>query len=167
MTGGEAAPTIETPLLYLEDLERGRVFTGGSYVMDERRMKEFAAEFDPQHFHLDHESARESLFGGLAASGWHTAAASMRMLAEANLPIAGGLIGMGGEIAWPRATRPGDRLRLVGEILDVRPSASKPDRGIVTVRLTTLNQDDLPVQIFTVKMVAFRRDGNSRDASKQ
>jgi len=96
--------------LYLDDLAVGQRFTSGFYVMEEKRIKEFAAEFDPQPFHLDEVAAEASIFRGLSASGWHTAAAAMRMLVTGGLPFANGLIGLGGEIAWPRPTRPGDTL---------------------------------------------------------
>src|SRR5271165_4857900 len=102
---------------YLEDLHVGQRFTSGLYQMDEDRMKEFAAEFDPQPFHLDETAAQGSIFRGLAASGWHTAAATMRLLVG-SLPLAGGMIGLGGEITWPRPTRPGDTLRVDSEILE-------------------------------------------------
>jgi acyl dehydratase len=125
--------------------------------MEAGGIKEFAAQFDPQPFHLDEDAARASLFGGLAASGWHTAAATMRMLVESGPQFANGMIGLGGEIAWPRPTRPGDRLRVEGEVLEVRPSRSKPDQGIILMRLTTLNQNGEAVQVFTVKVLAFRR----------
>jgi acyl dehydratase len=125
--------------------------------MDEARIKAFAAEFDPQPFHLDEAAGRASLFGGLVASGWHTAAATMRLLATGGLPFANGSIGLGGEIAWPRPTRPGDTLRVESEILAISPSRSKPNQAIVTVRSTTLNQEDLPVYILTAKILSFRR----------
>src|SRR5580700_10736324 len=117
--------------LYLEDLHVGQRFTSGSYQMDADGIKAFAAEFDPQPFHLDEAAARATIFGGLAASGWHTAAATMRLLVTGGLPFATGLIGLGGEISWPRPTRPGDTLRVECEILDILPSRSKPNQAIV------------------------------------
>jgi len=143
--------------LYLEDLRAGQRFTSGVYHMDETRIKAFAAEFDPQPFHLDESAAEASIFRGLCASGWHTAAVAMRLLVAGGLPLANGIIGMGGEIAWPRPTRPGDTLRVESEILEVRPSRSKPNQGIVTVRNTTLNQNGEPVYEFTAKVLVFRR----------
>ena len=98
--------------LYLEDLHVGQRFTSGSYLMEKARIREFAAEFDPQPFHLDESAAGETIFRGLAASGWHTAAVTMRLLVTGGLPFANGIIGLGGEVAWPRPTRPGDTLRL-------------------------------------------------------
>jgi acyl dehydratase len=143
--------------LYLEDLHVGQQFTSGPYLMQKDRIKEFAAEFDPQPFHLDESAAAESIFRGLAASGWHTAAATMHLLVTGGLPLANGIIGLGGEIAWPRPTRPGDTLRVESEVVEISPSRSKPNQGIVTVRNTTFNQDREPVYIFTVKILVFRR----------
>lgn len=143
--------------LYLEDLRVGQQFTSLTYLMEESRIKAFAAEFDPQPFHLDEAAAEASVFGGLIASGWHTAAVTMRLLATGGLPVANGLIGLGGEIAWPRPTRPGDRLRVESEILEIVPSRSRPTQGIVTVRSTTLNQNEEPVYTFTAKILAFKR----------
>jgi acyl dehydratase len=143
--------------LYLEDLQVGQRFTSGTYLMDEGRIKAFAAEFDPQPFHLDEAAAQASVFRGLAASGWHTAAVAMRLLVTGGLPFANGIIGAGGEIAWPKPTRPGDTLRVESEILEIVPSRSKPNQAFVTVRMTTLNQNQEPVYIFTAKLLAFKR----------
>lgn len=143
--------------LYLEDLHVGQQFTSGSYLMEKDRIKEFAAEFDPQPFHLDESAAGESIFRGLAASGWHTAAVTMRLLVSDGLPLANGIIGLGGEIAWPRPTRPGDTLRVESEIVDISPSRSKPNQAIVTVRSTTFNQNRESVYLFTAKVLVFRR----------
>jgi acyl dehydratase len=144
--------------LYLEDLHVSQRFTSDSYRMDQDRMKAFAAEFDPQPFHLDETAAQACIFRGLAASGWHTAAVAMRLLVTGGLPLAGGLVGLGGEIAWPRPTRAGDTLRVESEIIEILPSRSKPNQGIVTVRNTTLNQNGEPVYVFTAKILAFRRN---------
>ena len=143
--------------LFLEDLHVGQKFTSGTYRMDESRIKAFAAEFDPQPFHLDDAAARQSVFHGLAASGWHTAAATMRLLVTSGLPFAGGLVGLGGEIAWARPTRPGDTLRVDSEILAIVPSRSKPNQAVVTVRSITVNQNGEEVQAMTTKILAFKR----------
>jgi acyl dehydratase len=143
--------------LYLEDLKVGQRFLSGSHVMEESRIKSFAEEFDPQPFHLDEAAAQASVFRGLAASGWHTAAVAMRLLVTGGLPIANGLIGAGGEIAWPRPTRPGDTLRVESEIVEIAPSRSKPNQGIVTVKNTTLNQNGEPVYLFTSRILVFKR----------
>jgi len=143
--------------LFLEDLQVGQRFSSGEYQMTAERMKAFAAEFDPQPFHLDEAAADSSIFNGLAASGWHTAAATMRLLVTSGLPLANGLIGLGGEIAWPRPTRAGDTLRVESEIVEIRPSRSKPNQGVVSVKNITRNQHGEEVQIFTAKLLVFRR----------
>lgn len=143
--------------LYLDDLQVGQRFTSGAYVMEGARIKEFAAEFDPQPFHLDESAAEASVFKGLAASGWHTAAVSMRLLVSGGLPLANGLVGFGGEIAWPQPTRPGDILRVESEIIGITPSRSKPDQGTVTVQSTTLNQHGETVYKLTAKLLVPRR----------
>jgi acyl dehydratase len=145
-----------TPL-YLDDLEVGRRFASGSVTVEEAAIKAFATQFDPQPFHLDETAARASVLGGLAASGWHTAALTMRLLVDGGAPIAGGVVGAGGEIAWPRPTRPGDVLTVESEVLAVTPSRSRPNRGMVTLRSTTLNQHGEAVQILTAKLVVPRR----------
>jgi acyl dehydratase len=143
--------------LYLEDLSVGQRFTSPRHTVDEAQIKAFAGQFDPQPFHLDDETARQTLFAGLAASGWHTAAITMRLLVDGGAPIAGGIIGAGGEVAWPRPTRPGDTLTVHTEVLDITPSRSRPDRGMVTVRSETVNQRGEPVQVLTAKLVVPRR----------
>ena len=135
----------------------GQKFTSGTCEMTEERIKAFAIEFDPQPFHLDEAAAQASVFQGLAASGWHTAAVAMRLLITGGLPFASGAVGLGGEIEWPRPTRPGDILHVESEIVELIPSRSKPNQGIVRVRNTTLNQKSEPVQIFTAKILAFKR----------
>jgi len=142
---------------YLDDLRVGQRFSSGTYTMDEAEIQRFAAEYDPQPFHLDDAAARDTLFGGLAASGWHTACTMMRLIVGGGLPIAGGIIGTGGELLWTRPVRPGDTLRVECEVLEITPSRSKPDRGAVTVRCVTLNQNDEMVQSFTPKLVVPRR----------
>ena len=142
---------------YLDDLRVGQRFAGGSQAVDAAEIKAFARQFDPQPFHLDEEAAKGTLFAGLAASGWHTASITMRLLVEGGAPIAGGVIGAGGEINWPRPTRPGDILRVESEILEITPSRSRPDRGMITLRTETRNQRDEVVQILTAKVVVPRR----------
>lgn len=145
-----------TAKLYLDDLTMGQRFVSSSLSLDAQQIKGFARYYDPQPFHLDEAAARASIFEGLAASGWHTAAISMRLTVEC-LPIAGGLIGAGGEINWPRPTRPGDTLTVHIEVTDIRVSRSKPDRGIVTLRNETRNQHGEAVQVFVSTMVVPRR----------
>ena len=150
------APSSPT-LLYLDDLVVGQRFASGTYAIDANQITTFAREFDPQPFHLDEEAATKSMFGGLAASGWHTAGITMRLTVQGGLPLAGGFIGAGGEINWPTPTRPGDVLQVQSEIVEIRPSRSKPDRGIVTFRSETRNQRGEVVQVFTGKLVVPRR----------
>jgi len=142
--------------LYLEDLYVGQCFTSAPHPLDAEQIKRFAAEYDPQPFHLDEEAAKDSIFGGLAASGWHTAAMTMRMLVD-SVPLADGLIGAELQLAWPRPTRPGMILQLFAEVVDIRPSRSKPDMAIVTMRNETRDQDGEVLQLFTVKMPVFKR----------
>ena len=149
-------PEGRTPL-YLEDLEAGQRFVSEPATVDRDAITAFAAQFDPQPFHLSDAAARETLFEGLAASGWHTAAITMRLLVTSGPPIAGGIIGGGGEIAWPKPTRPGDVLRVESEVLEVKPSRSRPERGMVTMRSTTLNQRGEAVQTLTAKLIVPRR----------
>ncbi len=153
-----------TPRLYLEDLSVGQRFESARHLMTTEDIKRFASAYDPQPFHLDEAAAEKSLFGALAASGWHTGAVTMRLLVEGGAPIAGGVIGAGGEIAWPRPTRPGDELQVFSEVMEIAPSRSKPDRGIVTVRSETRNQRGEVVQILTSRLVVPRRPAESAPA---
>ena len=144
---------------FLEDFAVGQTFAGARRIrVDEAQIKTFATEFDPQPFHLDHEAALRSIFRGLAASGWHTAAITMRLLVESELKPAGGIVGAGfEELRWPRPVRPGDELRVESEVLDIRPSRSRPQQGLVKMRTTTFNQSDEPVQIMVANLLVPRR----------
>ena len=144
--------------LYLEDFSVGQTFESPSMVVTADAIKAYAAQFDPQPFHIDETTAANTFFKGLAASGWHTASMTMRLLVDGGLPIAGGIIGAGVEdIRWPHAVRPGDTLRLVSEVLEMRPSKSRPEQGLVKVRTTTFNQNSEPVQIMTSNLVVQRK----------
>jgi len=143
--------------LFLDDLFVGQRFTSGTHTIDEAQIKAFALQFDPQPFHIDEAKAKDTLFGGLAASGWHTAAITMRLNVETGLPFAGGLIGAGGEINWPAPTRPGDTLHVESEVLEIIPSRSKPDRGIAVVLSSTINQHGEVVQNLKAKLVLQRK----------
>ena len=147
---------------YLEDFAVGQTFGSGRLRIEKQRIETFAAEFDPQPFHLDEQAARNTLFGGLAASGWHTAALSMRLLVESELKPAGGIIGAGfDELRWPRPVRPDDELRVESEVLEVRPSQSRPNQGLLKLRMTTLNQNGEAVQVAIGFLLVQRRpDGN-------
>jgi acyl dehydratase len=143
---------------YLEDFEVGQKFGSSTLQVNEDGIKRFAAQFDPQPFHLDDAAARASIFGGLAASGWHTAALTMRLLVGSDVKPAGGIVGAGfDEFRWPRPVRPGDELRIEAEVLEVRPSKSRPEQGMIKLRTTTLNQRNEPVQVSVGNLVVPRR----------
>ena len=143
--------------LYLEDIFVGQRFVTGTHALTADAIKAFGRDYDPQSFHTDEEAAKDSFFGGLAASGWHTAAITMRLQIESGPPIAGGMIGAGGEIAWPKPTRPGDVLHVESEITEVRPSKSRPERGFATLKSETKNQNGDVLQSLTVKLLVWRR----------
>ena len=143
---------------YLEDFTVGQTFGSGRLKVDKDQIKAFAAEFDPQPFHLDENAARDSIFSGLVASGWHTAALTMRLLVESEIAPEGGIVGAGfDEFRWPRPVRPGDELRIESEVLEVRASRSRPLQGLIKLRTTTLNQMDEAVQIQIANLVVPRR----------
>jgi acyl dehydratase len=143
--------------LYLEDLYVGRRFISAEHSIDESQIKAFAAAFDPQPFHVDDVAAAKTIFGGLIASGWHTAAITMR-LNVGSLPIAGGIIGLGGDLSWPKPVRPGDVLHVESEVVEATPSRSRPDRGTVVLRSETRNARGEVVQATTVKLFVPRRE---------
>ena len=142
--------------LYLEDLKVGDTWTSREVVMTADSIKAFAKDYDPQPFHLDEDAAKDTFFQGLAASGWHTACTTMRLLVEM-LPLADGLIGAEANLRWPAPTRAGDTLHVVAKITDIKPSRSKPDRAIVSWQIDTLNQNGDCAQSFGCKMLVFRR----------
>ncbi len=143
--------------IYLDDLAVGDVFVSEEHPLDAEQIVRFATQFDPQPFHTDAEAARNTFFEGLAASGWHTAAITMKLLVQ-SLPLSRGVIGAGGEISWPRATRPGDVLKVTSTVLEVLPSRSKPDRGFVVVESLTRNQQGEVCQKLVSKVLCFRKD---------
>jgi acyl dehydratase len=144
---------------YLEDFAVGQKFGSGRLRVDGERALAFAAEFDPQPFHLDEAAARRSIFGGLTVSGWHTAAMTMRLLVETELKPAGGIVGAGlDELRWLRPVRPGDELHAECEVIEVRESKSRPEQGLIKLRTTTLNQHDKPVMVHVVNLVVPRRN---------
>ncbi|MGE8706197.1 MAG: MaoC family dehydratase [Achromobacter sp.] len=148
--------THKPPLIYLEDLSVGDVFVSKTHALDAAQIIAFASQFDPQPFHLDPDAARDTLFQGLAASGWHTAALTMKLLVE-SFPVARGVIGAGAEVIWPQPTRPDDVVKVTSTVLSITPSRSKPDRAIVVVESVTSNQRDEALQKLTSKVVVFRR----------
>lgn len=156
--------TVETPTknqtteLALEDLAMGQVFHSGFHTVDTQEIKSFAAKYDPQPFHLDEDLARSSFFGELVASGWLTVGISMRLLVEST-PILGGLIGASAEMSWKKPVRPGDTLHVETEVLEIKPSRTRPERGIASLRSTTLNQNGEVVLLLTTRIVVPRRQG--------
>jgi acyl dehydratase len=151
--------------MYLEDLAVGQTFRSETLKVEPERLKAFAAEFDPQPFHMDEAAAGGSLFGGLVASGWHTAAITMGLMVRSEFRIVGGLIGLGVEaIRWPRPVYPGDVLHVESEIMEVRPSQGNPTRGVVRVRNTTLNQDGQPVMVQVASLIVPRRPATGGEA---
>jgi acyl dehydratase len=145
---------------YLEDYAVGQLYRSSRLRIDKDQIIAFAAQFDPQPYHLDEDDARKSVFGGLAASGWHTAALTMRLLVESEFRPADGILGIGlDELSWPRPVRPGDELHVESKVLEVHPSKSRPDRGLIRVRTTTFNQNGEPVQIYTGNLLVPRRPG--------
>jgi acyl dehydratase len=143
--------------LYFEDLRVGQRFRTGSYTITEAQIKAFATQFDPQPFHLDDTAARATLFGGLVASGWHTAAITMRLLVDGGLSLAGGSVGLGVELDWIEPVRPDDCLHVEGEVIEVTASRSRPDRGRVKMRNETRNQRGVIVQVAINKVLVPRR----------
>jgi acyl dehydratase len=146
-------------MLYFEDFAVGQKFHTARRRVDAAEIVEFATRYDPQPFHLDAEAAKANLFGGLAASGWHSAAMMMRLIVDSEFRPAGGIVGGGGELVWLKPVRPGDELRVESEIIELRQSRSRPQQGLVKVRLTMLNQDGEAVQTFTPTLLVTRRPG--------
>jgi acyl dehydratase len=147
-----------TEPLYLDDLKTGLQFESPAFTVTEGDIRRFASEFDPQPFHLDETAAKSSIFGGLAASGWHTAAITMRLLTSGGLPLAGGIIGMSVELAWLKPVRPGDVLRVVSIVQDVKRSKSKPSQGVATVMSETQDEFGEVVQRLISKLLVRARD---------
>jgi acyl dehydratase len=154
---------VSDHVLYLEDLQPGQQFVTEPYTVTEDDILRFAREFDPQPFHLDDAAARETPLGGLAGSGWHTAALTMRLMVQSGPPIAGGILGLGGEISWRRPMRPSDTLRVHTEVIAITPSGSRADRGVATLRNETRNQRGEIVQTFVARIVVRRRAASDPD----
>jgi acyl dehydratase len=143
--------------LYLDDLHVGQRFSSGTCAIDEAQIKTFAAHFDPQPFHMDEKAAERTFFKGLVASGWHTAAITMRLNVDSGPPLAGGIVGAGVELSWPAPTRPGDVLHVESEVAEITPSRSRPDRGTILLVSQTMNQRGETVQILKARLVVPRR----------
>jgi len=146
-----------TDVLYLDDLRIGDTFRTEAHALDVDQVTAFAHQFDPQPFHLDDAQARQSIFSGLAASGWHTAAITMRLLVTSGPRLAGGIVGASGEVHWKAPTRPTDILHVESEVVEITPSRSRPDRGRVLLRSRTLNQHGAVVQEMKATLVVPRR----------
>jgi acyl dehydratase len=144
--------------VFLEDLEVGQRFESGTFELTADAIKAFAAQYDPQPFHLEEEAAKESVFQGLSASGWQVAAITMRLMVDSPGPVGGGPVGASMELKWPTPTRAGDILRVTSEVTDIRPSRSKPDRGIAVIRSVTRNQHGEVRQELVSTVMAFRRN---------
>jgi acyl dehydratase len=143
---------------YLEDFAAGMTFRSGSATVTADEIKRFAAEYDPQPFHLDEAAARDTMFGGLAASGWHTAAITMKLMVASEFKPAAGIIGAGfDELRWPRPVRPGDELHVEGDVLETRASKSNPRQGLIKLRMSTINQRGEAVQISIGNLIVPRR----------
>ena len=138
---------------YLEDFAVGQTFRTRDRQITAEEIKRFAADFDPQPFHLDEARAEASIFQGLAASGWHTAALTMKLLVQSDFVPVGGMIGLGFEGRWPKPVRPGDTLHVEAEVLNIRRSSSNPTQGVMTVRAVTLNQNGEAVQLSTFNLI--------------
>ena len=151
-------------LLYLEDLWPGQHFTTTTRTVTESEVISFATDFDPQPFHLDDDAARATIFGGLAASGWHTAALTMRLMVDSGPRLAGGILGVAGEISWTSPVRPGDTLQVHSEVVDVTPSRSRPERGMAVIRNETRNQRGDVVQTFVARVIVPRRPPSQKHA---
>jgi len=152
--------SVQEQARWFDDLKVGDRFQSEAYAVTEEQIIEFAREFDPQDFHLDRATAEGTIFKGLSASGWHTAAISMRLFVR-TLNFADGAIGLGvDEMRWPNPVRPGDVLRVETEIVDLRPSRSKPEFGIVRIRNVTTNQRDEIVQTMFASALVRRKAGD-------
>lgn len=150
-------------IYFLEDLSLGQRFHAGRAIMDEVGIKDFASQFDPQPFHLDDELAKDTVFQGLVASGWHTAAVAMRLLVDSDFKTAGGLVGAGLDgLKWTRPVRAGDELSLDLEIVDIRPSKSRPDQGMVKLQVKAFNQRQEEVLSYVANLVVKKKVGFSQ-----
>lgn len=143
--------------IYLEDLAPGQVFESGSKTITEQEILAFAAQYDPQIFHVDPEGAKATLFKGLSASGIHTFGVSMRLLVESSFYPVNGIVSTGGDIRWKKPVRPGDTLRLNILVKEVVTDTKKSDRGVALVHIDTVNQHGETVQTFLTQVVTLRR----------
>ncbi len=156
-TPSTAPEPIRADGLWLDDLAAGMTFRSDTYEVTAAEVVDFATRYDPQAFHLDDAQARGTFFDGLAASGWHTAAITMRLLATSGVPLATGVIGADISIKWPTATRPGDLLHLEITVDEITLSNSRPDRGNIVFSYDTINQHGECRQRTTARIIAWRR----------
>lgn len=153
-------PVPKASRLYFDDIQVGQRFAGSTTVtVDAEQIRAFAVQFDPQPFHLEEGAGRETVLGGLVASGWHTAALTMRLIVGGGPALAGGTVGLGAELSWHEPVRPGDTLNVRSEVIATTPSQSRPDRGRVVMRTETLNQHGRVVQTCVSKVLVPRRSG--------
>ena len=146
------------PTRYLDDFDPGQTFELGSFTLSEAEIIDFARRFDPQPFHTDPEAAKDSPFGGLIASGWHTASATMRLMVDNFIPRESSMGSPGiDELRWTRPVRPGDTIRVTYRVLDVVPSRSKPDRGHIAGEVVATNDDGEVVMTFRGRGIYRRR----------
>ncbi len=145
---------MSTSKLYLNEVTPGETFSSPNITVSENDIIDFAHQFDPQEFHLDNKAAQNTFFGRLVASGWHTAALTMRLLVDSDFKPEGGIVGAGiEEFRWPQSVAPGDTLRLEIKVLETTPSRSAPTRGVIKLYIKTLNQKDEPVQVMIAKLI--------------
>ena len=153
--------------VWYDDYDGGHVFEFGEVTMVKEEIIGFARKYDPQPFHVDEEAAVASVYGGIIASGWHTVCVCMRLIVDNMMGSESGSIGSPGlsEVSWPKPVRPGDTLRLCGEILEKIPSKSKPDRGFWRVRFAALNQDDEEVVVMVPLQYFLKRPNAPAESS--
>jgi acyl dehydratase len=149
---------------YFEDFVVGEIQKpSGRVRVTKDEIIAFARKYDPQFFHIDEEAARESIFGRLVASGWHTAAMTMSLIAGSEFRPVGGTVGLGFDgLRWPIPVYPGDELRIEDEVIEVRASKSRPDRGLVKHRTRTFNQNGEVVQELIANALVPRRPAGKR-----
>jgi len=153
------ATTTANNLLYFEDIHIGQQFITDGYSVDAEHIKNFAKQFDPQPFHLDEQLARQTIFKGLVASGWHTAAISMKLIVESiGVRFAGGIIGKQCQISWPSPTYPNDSLHVECEVESIESAINRPHWGIVKLRCHTFNQNKQIVQILVAEIIIHRKN---------
>ena len=162
-----ASPLVRMKEHYFDDLKVGDRFKSEPLSVTEKQVIEFAYKFDPQMFHLNRKSAERTIFKGLIASGWHTAAVTMRLFVQ-TLNFAKGAIGLGvDKLRWPNVVRPGDVLTVETQILALRRSRSRPRYGIIRLRYVTTNQHGEIVQTMLASAMVSRRAGKAKSRKRR